>query len=66
MYKNTIIRELHNIERRIYDLPYDELSDYLKGVRDVINVINGDEKYLDSHVIMLIDRIINEKRGELK
>ena len=41
--QETILQSLRRIERVIYSLPYDELTDYLKGVRDMINLINGEE-----------------------
>ena len=41
--QETILQSLRRIERVIYSLPYDELTDYLKGVRDIINLISGEE-----------------------
>lgn len=43
MTKETILQSLGKIEYTIYKLPYDQLSDYLKGVRDMINLLNGEE-----------------------
>ena len=43
MKQETILQSLKRIEDVIYTEPYDELSDYLKGVRDVINLLNGEE-----------------------
>ena len=39
----TITQSLTRIEKMIYTLPYDELTSYLQGVRDMINLINGEE-----------------------
>lgn len=41
--QETIIQSLAKIENVIYTKSYDELSDYLKGVRDMINMLNGEE-----------------------
>jgi hypothetical protein len=41
--QETILQSLRRIESIIYTMPYDYLTDYLKGVRDVINLINGEE-----------------------
>ena len=43
MKHETILQSLAKIEYTIYKLPYDQLSDYLKGVRDMINMLNGEE-----------------------
>lgn len=39
----TITQSLTRIEKIIYTLPYDELTGYLQGIRDIINPINGEE-----------------------
>lgn len=39
----TILQSLKRVEDIIYSLPYDDLDEYLQGVRDVINMINGEE-----------------------
>ena len=41
--KETILQSLKRIEDVIYTEPYDDLTEYLKGVRDIINLINGEE-----------------------
>lgn len=41
--QETIIQSLARIENVIYSKSYDELSNYLKGVRDMINMFNGEE-----------------------
>ena len=41
--KETILQSLKRIEDIIYTEEYDNLSDYLQGVRDMINLINGEE-----------------------
>ena len=40
----TIIQQLQEISKVIYTKPYDELSDYLQGIRDMINLLNGEEQ----------------------
>lgn len=42
--KLTIIRQLDKIADYVYAVPYDELTDYLKGIRDMINLLNGKEQ----------------------
>lgn len=51
--QETILQSLAKIEYLIYQLPYDDLSDYLNGVRDMINLINGAESNADiaNHVL---------------
>ena len=48
------------IEKELYKLDYDDLSDYLKGVRDFINLIKG---YEDSESITecILEQIANNK-----
>ena len=41
--QETITQSLKRIESTIYNLPYDELNTYLQGVRDMMNLINGEE-----------------------
>lgn len=55
--QETIIKSLNRIEKVIYSLPYDELTDYLKGIRDMINLINGEEssKSVADFIIEKID-----------
>lgn len=40
----TIIQQLKRIEQVIYTVEYDKLPDYLQGIRDMINLLNGDEQ----------------------
>lgn len=42
--KLTTIRQLDKIADYVYAVPYDELTDYLKGIRDMINLLNGEEQ----------------------
>lgn len=53
MKQETILQSLAKIEYLIYQLPYNELNDYLKGVRDMMNLINGEESNADiaNHVL---------------
>lgn len=41
--KETILQSLKRIEDIIYTEAYDDLTEYLQGVRDMINLINGEE-----------------------
>lgn len=38
-----ILKSLEKVERIIYSVPYDELTPYLQGVRDMVNLFNGEE-----------------------
>ena len=51
------------IEKELYKLDYDDLSDYLKGVRDFINLI---KEYEDSESITeyILEQIANNKWKE--
>ena len=42
--KLTIIRQSDKIADYVYAVPYDGLTDYLKGIRDMINLLNGEEQ----------------------
>ena len=39
----TITQSVARIEQHIYSLPYDDLTEYLQGVRDMLNLVNGEE-----------------------
>lgn len=39
----TISQSAARIEQHIYSLSYDDLTEYLQGVRDMLNLINGEE-----------------------
>lgn len=43
----TIIQALNYIESKIYTIPYDSLTPYLQGVRDMINLVNGEEPSME-------------------
>lgn len=61
--KLTIIRQLDKIADYIYQVPYDELTDYLKGIRDMINLLNGEEqggKELSETVCNAVHEIYDE------
>ena len=49
---------LKGIEKIIYTLPYDSLTPYLQGIRDMINLINVEEPHLE--VAETIIRNFNE------
>ena len=40
----TTIQQLKRIEQVIYTVEYDKLPAHLQGVRDMINLLNGDEQ----------------------
>lgn len=37
------MKELDKISKELYSIPYDNLNDYLRGVRDLLNIVNGSE-----------------------
>lgn len=39
----TITQSIARVEQHIYSLSYDDLTEYLQGVRDMLNLINGEE-----------------------
>lgn len=42
--QKTVIEQLKIISDYIYSEPYDDLTDYLKGIRDMMNLLNGREQ----------------------
>ena len=61
--KLTIIRQLDKIADYVYAVPYDELTDYLKSIRDMINLLNGEEQgkiLLCDTVFTAIDEIYTD------
>ena len=38
-----ISQSLTKISELIYSVPYDDLTPYLQGIRDMVNLINGEE-----------------------
>lgn len=61
--KKTIIEQISTIKDYIYQVPYDELTDYLKGIRDMINLLNGEEqdgKELSETVYNAVHEIYDE------
>lgn len=40
----STIQQLAEIEKVIFVLPYNELTPYLQGVRDMINLLNNEEQ----------------------
>ena len=53
-----VVLALKGIEKVIYTLPYDSLTPYLQGIRDMINLINVEEPPLE--VAETIIRNFNE------
>ena len=53
MKKETILQSLTRIEYLIYKLQYEDLNEYLQGVRDMIELINGEKSNVDitSHIL---------------
>ena len=51
--QETILQSLAKIEYIICQLQKNDLSEYLRGVRDVINLINGEKPNADiaSHIL---------------
>ena len=51
--RETILKSLNKIEYLIYKLQYEDLNEYLQGVRDVIELMNGKKSNIDitSHII---------------
>ena len=37
------MKELNKISKELYSVSYDSLNDYLRGIRDLLNIINGSE-----------------------
>lgn len=60
VYNNqeTITQSIARIEQNIYTLPYDDLDDYLKGIRDFMNLLNGEESNKD-----IADGVIEQLRN---
>ena len=58
----TITQSFTRIENMIYTIPYDELTSYLQGVRDMVNLVNGEEpsqEVADTVIRNLKDAIYN-------
>lgn len=51
--QETILQSLKKIEYLIYKLQYEDLNEYLQGVRDIIELINGEKSNIDiaSHIL---------------
>lgn len=52
-FKLTPIEQIHRISTIIYSVPYDDLTPYLQGIRDIINLLNNEEQ----EEVNLSDRI---------
>ena len=64
MKNETIIQSLNRLNQFIYCLPYDELNDYCKGVRDMINLLNGEENnkdIVDDIASIIYNQIISKR-----
>ena len=53
MKQETILQSLKKIEYLIYKLQYEDLNEYLQGVRDIIELMNGEKSNVDiaSHIL---------------
>jgi hypothetical protein len=60
MKQETILQSLAKIEYIIYQLPYDDLSEYLQGVRDMMNLINGEEPNVDI-ANNILEQVVKQK-----
>ena len=51
--QETILKSLARIEYLINKLQYEDLNEYLQGVRDMIELINGEKSNIDiaSHIL---------------
>ena len=51
--QETILQSLAKIEYLIYKLQYEDLNEYLQGVRDMIELMNGEKSNVDvaSHIV---------------
>ena len=51
--QETILQSLAKIEYLIYKLQYEDLNEYLQGVRDIIELMNGEKSNVDvaSHIV---------------
>lgn len=60
--QETILQSLNKIEKTIYSIPYDKLTDYLKGVRDMMNMLNSEEDNasIADFIIEHIENLTNE------
>lgn len=56
----STIQQLTEIEKIIFTLPYDELTPYLQGIRDMINLLNNEEQREDE---LLIDTVMHNLRN---
>ena len=53
MGQETILQSLAKIEYLIYKLQDEDLNEYLQGVRDMIELMNGEKSNVDvaSHIV---------------
>ena len=53
MKQETILQSLKKIEYLIYKLQYEDLNEYLQGIRDIIELMNGEKSNVDiaSHIL---------------
>lgn len=61
----TTIQGLKRIEQVIYTIEYDKLTDYLQGVRDMINLLNGDEQ-IPRNLADTVEQEIKKLNGDLR
>ena len=67
--QETILQSLAKIEYLICHLQEDDLSEYLQGIRDMVNLINGEKPSADitSHILKQVvkQEIENEQQSKL-
>lgn len=56
------MKELDKISTELYSISYDNLNDYLRGIRDLLNIINGSENP-KSITKYIIKEVKNVERG---
>jgi hypothetical protein len=64
--EESLKMKLKELEKYIYTLEYDELSDYGKGLRDLLNLINKSEHFTQSDIIKEEGRLRARKKEGLK
>lgn len=58
----TITQSIARIEQNIYKVEYDKLSEYLKGIRDFMNLLNGteDNKSITDYILAELNEYNND------
>ena len=64
--QETILQSLANIQYLIYKLQYEDLNEYLQGVRDIIELMNGQKSNTDITSYILEQVAKQEIKHELQ